>query len=244
MDLTLNGILKFLHTFGYLALPIDADNKHLTGNEPAGFLGKWSAAAEEALATYQRFQGLPVTGKYDDERTLAQMCQRRCKCPDRPYAPVMQAQVMMWGKTDLRWKFIDYTLDIPQHQISDSFEKGFGVWSACTPLNFQEVLGDEQADITITFTKIDGQANVLAETYFPPVGKMRFDESESWSWKLPINRGQVDLATVVAHEAGHLIGLQHTNVQGAQMAPAYAGPKRFLEADDIRRAQQMYGSRS
>ena len=69
-------------------------------------------------------------------------------------------------------------------------------------------------------------------------------DSESWSWKLPIGRGQVDLATVVAHEAGHLIGLEHSQVPGAQMAPVYAGPKRFLEADDVRRAQQYYGSRS
>lgn len=243
IDLSLNGVLKFLHAFGYLALPVDAGSDHLTGSEPAGVLGKWTAAAEEALAVYQKFHGLPVTGKHDDDRTLAQMCQRRCRCPDRPYAMV-EAQVMKWNKTDLRWKFVNYTLDIPQQEISAAFEIGLNVWSKVTPLNFREVMKDDESDIEITFDRIDGQSNVLAQTWFPPEGRMEFDDSESWSWKLPINRGQVDLATVVAHEAGHLIGLEHSQVPGAQMAPVYAGPKRFLEADDIRRAQAYYGSRS
>ena len=242
MDLTLNGVLKFLHAFGYLALPVDADNTHLTGSEPAGFLGKWTTAAEEAMAAYQKFSGLPVTGVYDDHRTLAKMCQRRCAHPDRPYA-LSEAQVMKWMKNDLTWKFVNYSLTLPQQQLSDSFEKGFAVWSGCTPLTFREVLAEEEADIHIEFSPIDGSSNVLAKTWFPPVGKMQFDSAESWSWQLPIQRSQVDLATVVAHEAGHLIGLQHSQVPGAQMKPSYDGPMRYLMPDDVQRAQQMYGSR-
>jgi hypothetical protein len=220
MDLSTNGIIAFLKETGYFAAGVQL--------------------LKDALAEYQKYHRLPVTGQSDDA-TLAHMCQRRCRLPDNPYGP--QQQTMKWGKNNLTWKFVNYTLDIPQNQISDSFEKGFGVWSACTPLTFREVMANDEADITITFKGIDGQSNVLAQTWFPPEGVMQFDEAEAWSWRLPIGRGQVDLATVVAHEAGHLIGLQHSQVQGAQMAPVYAGPKRFLEADDIRRAQQLYGSR-
>lgn len=241
IDLSLNGILKILHAYGYLSLPNDLPSDHLTGVEPAGNLGQWTANAKAALEKYQAYNRLPITGERDDA-VLAHMCERRCKCPDRPYA-LTAAQTMKWNKNNLTWKFVNYTLDIPQNEISDSFEKGFGVWSSCTPLNFQEVMENEQADIEITFDRIDGQSNVLAQTWFPPEGKMEFDDSEAWSWKLPIGRGLVDLTTVVAHEAGHLIGLEHSQVQGAQMAPVYAGPKRFLEQDDIRRAQQLYGSR-
>lgn len=243
-DLTLNGVLRFLHAFGYLSLPNDADSAHLAGNEPAGILGAWTPDAQAAMASYQRFHGLPITGKKDDDATLAKMCQRRCGHTDRPYALASEAATMKWSKVDLTWKFVNYTLDIPQHEISDSFNKGFGVWSAVTPLTFREVLADEQSDITITFKRLDTAGQVLAQAWFPPVGKMEFDESETWSWKLPIGRGQVDLATVVAHESGHTIGLDHSNVQGAQMAPVYAGPMRYLTGDDIRRAQQLYGSRS
>jgi len=223
VDLSKHGIETFLREFGYLTAIV--------------------SSLKDALAVYQQYHRLPITGDVGDEATLAHMCQRRCRCPDHPYQQVQQ-QVMRWSKPNLTWKFVNYTLDIPQHQISDSFEKGFGVWSSCTPLNFQEVMVDEKADIEITFKNIDGQSNVLAQAWFPPVGRMEFDESEAWSWKLPIGRGAVDLTTVVAHEAGHLIGLEHSNVQGAQMAPVYAGPKRFLENDDIRRAQQLYGPRS
>lgn len=223
LDLSKAGIEAFLREYGYLCelVPVIKD----------------------AIAAYQKFHRLPITGLHDEDSTLAHMCNRRCRCPDNPYG-LVQPKVMKWNKTDLTWKFVNYTLDIPQHEISDSLEKGFGVWSKVTPLNFREVLANDEADIEITFKRIDGQSNVLAQAWFPPEGRMEFDDSENWSWKLPIGRGQVDLATVVAHEAGHLIGLEHSNVQGAQMAPVYAGSKRFLEADDIRRAQQYYGSRS
>lgn len=218
IDLSVMGILKYLKTFGYL---------------PSG------ATMEAALRTYQEYAGIPVTGIADDA-TLAHMCQRRCCRPDNP---AMAAATSKWGKNNLTWKFVNYTLDIPQHEISDSFNQGFGVWSAVTPLEFREVFADEKADINITFKRLDTPGQVLAQAWFPPVGTMEFDESETWSWKLPLGRGLVDLATVVAHEAGHVIGLDHSNVRGAQMAPVYAGPMRFLAEDDIRRAQALYGKR-
>lgn len=243
IDLSLNGVLKFLHAFGYLALPVDADNTHLTGAEPAGFMGKWTAAAEEALATYQKFHGLPVTGKHDDHVTLAKMCDRRCGHPDRPYA-ISQAQVMKWTKTDLRWKFVNYTLDIPQQEISASFEIGFKPWSDCTPLTFREVMANEESDIRITFKNIDGVSNILAQTWFPPEGRMEYDDSETMSLKLPIPRGAVDLASIHLHEVGHLIGLEHSSDPNDVMAPTYTGARRFLSENDKRRAQAYYGSHS
>lgn len=243
MDLTLNGILRFLNRFGYLDLPNDA-GKWDDYTKPEGFIGHWSDGSRDAMAKYQEVNGLPITGRHDDDMTLALMCERRCGHPDAPYALRSQAQTLKWGKLNLTWKFANYTLDIPQYEISDSFNKGFGVWSMVTPLTFTEVLANEQADINITFKRLDTVGNVLAQAYFPPVGRMEFDESETWCWKLPLGRGQVDLATIVAHESGHVIGLDHSNVRGAQMAPVYAGPMRHLASDDIRRAQSLYGSRS
>lgn len=224
MDISPQGILKFLHRFGWLD----------------GSIQTWDEGAMKAMVAYMQYFGIPIaSGSSVSEAFMAHLCQRRCARPDR--GP--QAVVQKWNKNLLRWKFVNYTLDIPQHEISGSFNKGFGVWSEHIPLDFQEVMADEQADIQITFKKLDTVGNVLAQAWFPPVGKMEFDESELWSWKLPINRGQVDLATVVAHEAGHVLGLEHSNVRGSQMAPVYAGPMRFLTQDDIARAQAIYGSR-
>ena len=218
VDISKDGVIEFLQVYGHYL-----DGMRLS----------------EAVESYQRFVGIPVTGEAD-EATLAHMCQRRCCRPDNPHHASAGSK---WGKLNLTWKFSNYDSDIPQNEISDSFNKGFGVWSAVTPLTFTEVLFDQKADINISFKTLDTVGQVLAQAWFPPVGTMEFDKSELWSWKLPIGRGQVDLATVVAHEAGHVIGLEHSNVQGSQMAPVYAGPMRFLAQDDIRRAQAIYGSR-
>lgn len=217
MDISNAGLIKYLQAFGY----------------------DLGGTVREMVELYQQFIGLPVTGVFD-QATIVTMCERRCNHPD----PIGKAaQTMKWRKNDLTWKFVNYTLDIPQHEISASFNAGFGVWSAVTPLTFKEVLGQERADIEITFKTLDTQGQVLAQAWFPESGRMEFDEAEKWSFKLPLLRGEVDLATVVAHEAGHTIGLEHSNVRGSQMAPVYAGPMRFLTPDDIARAQSLYGSR-
>lgn len=241
MDLSIKGVMEFLHRFGYLSLPNDFESSMYPKHAIEGRLGNWNEAARGAMARYQHFHGLPVSLDGTDERTLAQMCQRRCGHPDNIYG--VAQQVMKWRKTNLTWKVINQTGDVPDNYVSAAFNAGYAGWSGCTPLTFTEVLANQDADITIVFKRLDTKGQVLAQAWFPEDGRMEFDDSEDWSWVLPIGRGQVDLATVVMHEAGHLIGLEHSTVRGAQMAPVYAGPKRFLEQDDITRAQSIYGAK-
>lgn len=241
MDLSLVGVMKFLHRFGYLSLPHDLASDYYPDRAPQGRLGKWDDAVQDALMRYQLFHKLPQNIVQDDDCTLAHMCTRRCGHPDNIYG--VSAATMRWRKNNLLWKLENLSPDLPQNWISAAFNIGFGAWADKTPLKFTEALPNQQADINITFKVLDTPGQVLAKAYFPEVGTMEFDESELWSWTLPIGRGQVDLATVVMHEAGHVIGLEHSSVRGAQMAPVYAGAMRYLANDDIVRAQSMYGSK-
>jgi hypothetical protein len=73
------------------------------------------------------------------------------------------------------------------------------------------------------------------------MGDAHFDEAETWTVNVPTGAGRIDLVTVAAHEFGHSLGLGHSGVAGALMAPFYGGPYRTLSTDDIAGVQSLYG---
>jgi len=88
----------------------------------------------------------------------------------------------------------------------------------------------------------DGPGGVLAHTFYPsppnsePIaGDIHLDADEAWA-----TGKSVDLFSVALHEAGHALGLGHSDRPGAVMYPYYklsAG----LADDDIAAIQALYG---
>jgi hypothetical protein len=88
----------------------------------------------------------------------------------------------------------------------------------------------------------DGLGGALAHTFYPvPInpesiaGDMHLDADENWH-----AGGDVDVYSVALHEAGHAIGLGHSDKPGDVMYPYYRNGMR-LSANDIGAARTLYG---
>ena len=89
----------------------------------------------------------------------------------------------------------------------------------------------------------DGPGGVLAHTFYPappnpePIaGDLHLDADEPWS-----SGGNVDLYSVALHEAGHALGLGHSDRPGAVMYPYYKQATGLTD-DDIAGIRALYGS--
>lgn len=202
---------------------------------------------EERIKEMQKFFHLTVTGKINEE-TMKIMEQPRCGVQD---VTKQHKYVARWEKKLLSYRINNYTPDLPPRKVDQIIDRAFKVWSDVTPLQFRKTSG--RADIEILFAygghydgvPFDGRGQTLAHAFFPGPGlggDAHFDESEQWSE----NNREVNLFLVAAHEFGHSLGLEHSNVPGALMFPTYSyvNPKTFnLPYDDKRRIQRLYGMR-
>jgi len=81
---------------------------------------------------------------------------------------------------------------------------------------------------------------VLAHAFYPQSGETHFDAEENW---VDRQHDGIDLMIVTAHELGHALGIGHSQVPGALMAPYYQGyiPNFSLSDDDRQAIQSLYG---
>ncbi len=255
----LGPIAERLAAFGSPPFPLaEGDDLADLVGRPAGVEpGTFDSATADAVRRFQEFAGLPVTGVVD-EATAARMNEPRCGNPDAPDLAEFSTSGRKWATTNLRYAIQNTTPDLSAGQVTTAVEQAFALWAGHTPLRFTPVALSAGPEIVIRFaaddhgdgSPFDGPSGVLAHAFFPSVppapvtaimGDAHFDEAETWTVTVPPAAGTIDLVTVAAHEFGHSLGLGHSNVAGALMAPFYGGPHRAVEADDIAGIQSLYG---
>ncbi|CAH0557890.1 unnamed protein product [Brassicogethes aeneus] len=238
-----NNALFYLQKFGYI--------EKKSSEHSADLLDERSYT--KAIKDFQNFAGLEVTGIADDE-TLKAMDLPRCGVKDKIGTGERQKRYALqgsrWKVKDLTYKISKYPRKLEKKDVDKEIYRAFSVWSDFTDLTFTPSKG--QVHIEIRFESgehgdgdpFDGPGGTLAHAYFPVFGgDAHFDNSEQWS--INSYRG-TNLFQVAAHEFGHSLGLSHSDVREALMAPFYRGydPTFQLHIDDVQGIQALYGKKT
>jgi matrixin len=132
-------------------------------------------------------------------------------------------------------------------------------WAAVANINFTVIPDsgadsgtgpNQQGDPTMGDIRIGGfdmqDSGLLALAYMPPAvnnfsiaGDIGINTAQPFN----INSNDYDLYTVMAHEFGHALGLDHSTDPNAVMYATYLGVDSALGADDIAGIQSIYGPR-
>ncbi|KAL3856787.1 hypothetical protein ACJMK2_011504 [Sinanodonta woodiana] len=241
--LTENEAINYLEKFNYLNETV------VKASLPTGAMPV--SIVEGAISKFQEMVNIPITGKFDEE-TLRKMALPRCGVKDVPdNGPAKRYGEQVWPKKVLSWKITEYskTSTLNQFEQRDAMRRAFDIWAKQTPLRFEYKEGGI-TDMSIKFATryhgdkdpFDGPGKVLAHAFLPTDGNIHFDDQENWLLGARAEMEGTELYQVAAHEVGHALGLEHSNVRGSVMAPTFQYYSYLrLNWNDESDIQRLYG---
>jgi hypothetical protein len=143
---------------------------------------------------------------------------------------------------------------LPTWLIKGSIEEALHLWTTAVPINFVQVPDSSASQLRFRHIFINGPdppppADPVAKAQATCIGfgfscEVQFDDSDRW--QLVGTQPNPDILGASIHEIGHIIGLNHTDVVGANMYWIF---HRFsglgtsqLFPDDIAGIQSFYGA--
>jgi hypothetical protein len=223
--------------------------------EVAAWLRKFGYLHEEntiddAVIAMQKQYGLKQDGDVGPITNRA-MSLFRCGHTDAKMIRVAGTTDCKWQKSSLGYYYSDnFKFGNLSAKVSrDVITQAFALWQSYGGLTFYKAKTRSVADIVIDAGSgpkygFDGIGNVLAWAYMPCDPRdvqlqMMFDLAEPWTIS-PQGSGIYVLA-VVMHEIGHLLGLDHDEMEGALMAAYYNAAVWKPTARDLARYRSIYG---
>lgn len=143
---------------------------------------------------------------------------------------------------------------LPNLVIRQSIEEALGLWTSVTPITFVEVADFSPAQFRFNHVRIDGSdldppPALRAKAQSTCIGAstscvVQFDDNDRWQevGTIPLP----DILGAAIHEIGHILGLQHSQVNGANMYSTFHRTLGLgtgqLYPDDIAGIQVLYGA--
>ncbi len=156
------------------------------------------------------------------------------------------------GSADLKYSFVHVTEKLPADGVESEITRALEEWAKYVDVNFTST-SDATGDATLAILFASGahgdgypftSTSVLAHTFYPVptdpeplAGDMHFNDAENWKIG-----ADVDVFSLALHEAGHALGLGHSDNPDAVMYPYYH-MHTALSSDDIAAIRELYASR-
>ena len=216
-------------------------------NTPVDDTEQFKEVLAESLVDFQRTAGIPALGWATPETVEIMTMAPRCGNPDIQRVGEFAAN---WRKKDLAYFIKDYVDGLTKEDQDGLVAEAFGFWAAVADIRFKRAVSGSVPDLVISTGRgrgqnFDGPSGTLAYAYMPNGTDkqllMRFDLDEKWVKGNP--QGGILFLNVATHEFGHLLGMDHSRVSTALMAPFYSPSVAKPQAhDDIPRIQALYGA--
>jgi len=252
------SILDFFDKVADFAIKNEGNiNKAISYLKKYGYLRKEVKSVEDLLLVINKFQsisGINQTGILDGQ-TLRIMDYPRCSLPDiYEDEDIVEnaSDFAKWGKKELNYFIASTDGDMSKELWFATIKKAFDNISAICGLTFTQVNSLSQSNLVLDTGRgrsddFDGSSGTLAWFQLPTtsnfMGRLsgKFDLDEFWLGNGQSGRG-IYLLNVATHEICHGLGLRHSKVNSALMAPIYSPSIAVPQQnDDIPRLQNLYG---
>ena len=203
-----------------------------------------------AIKVFQKFANLYEDG-LAGQKTLGIMYMPRCGVKD---IMKLEVEAAKWRPQSLTYYIAGRDSDLSAEMWDSILAKALNQWAEVADLSFTRVQVRSQANLVFDVGSgrkdgFDGPGGTLAWAQIPSgnsyQGQLLSKADKDETWRAELNGPGILFLNVMCHEIGHLLGLDHSNIQSALMAPFYnANIFKPVANDDIRRIQALYGAPS